>query len=607
MTNWCGRKDYTDICGRCMFPPWTGGSGRERKMYNELFILSGKNRKNLKRSFIFMGVRGLIKIIPLLVLYFIIVELLKPVINLGEIWWLTLILGLIYLIYNILEHYLYLYCMEMGLRISYDLRMKLGDKLTQLSLGFFTYKTLGELNTTLSEYVSKLEYFITYQAPFLFSAQISVLCLMVLFFILDWRMALASITVLPLAYLAFAYTDRISKQVVREREKSLLRLNSTIVEFIQGMTIIKIFNQSSSHFHKFQEAVRDFRDRNIHISRATTLPNIFLLVFSSLSIVVLFPVGLYLYFKGVLAMDTFIFFLIATPVFSDSLANYLYGYLHVKNHVGQAVEHVMELINEEAIPQPEKQYSLDKFDIQMEGVSFSYEDQKVLDDISFHVPEKSLTALVGPSGSGKTTITNLIARFWDVDSGTVRIGGLDVRDMGLDNLLSYMSIVFQEVILFDNTVKENIKLGKRNASDSEVVTAAKAARCHEFIEKLPHGYNTVIGEGGSKLSEGEKQRISIARAILKDAPIVLLDEATAALDPENESLIQEAIREMVKSKTVLVIAHRLYTITTAHQIMVLEDGQIQERGKHSELLELGGLYSKLWDQQQKAQNWGFGK
>lgn len=554
-----------------------------------------------------MGVRGLIKIIPLLVLYFIIVELLKPVINLGEIWWLTLILGLIYLIYNILEHYLYLYCMEMGLRISYDLRMKLGDKLTQLSLGFFTYKTLGELNTTLSEYVSKLEYFITYQAPFLFSAQISVLCLMVLFFILDWRMALASITVLPLAYLAFAYTDRISKQVVREREKSLLRLNSTIVEFIQGMTIIKIFNQSSSHFHKFQEAVRDFRDRNIHISRATTLPNIFLLVFSSLSIVVLFPVGLYLYFKGVLAMDTFIFFLIATPVFSDSLANYLYGYLHVKNHVGQAVEHVMELINEEAIPQPEKQYSLDKFDIQMEGVSFSYEDQKVLDDISFHVPEKSLTALVGPSGSGKTTITNLIARFWDVDSGTVRIGGLDVRDMGLDNLLSYMSIVFQEVILFDNTVKENIKLGKRNASDSEVVTAAKAARCHEFIEKLPHGYNTVIGEGGSKLSEGEKQRISIARAILKDAPIVLLDEATAALDPENESLIQEAIREMVKSKTVLVIAHRLYTITTAHQIMVLEDGQIQERGKHSELLELGGPYSKLWDQQQKAQNWGFGK
>lgn len=576
-------------------------------MYNELFILSGKNRKNLKRSFIFMGVRGLIKIIPLLVLYFIIVELLKPVINLREIWWLTLILGLIYLIYNILEHYLYLYCMEMGLRISYDLRMKLGDKLTQLSLGFFTYKTLGELNTTLSEYVSKLEYFITYQAPFLFSAQISVLCLMVLFFILDWRMALASITVLPLAYLAFAYTDRISKQVVREREKSLLRLNSTIVEFIQGMTIIKIFNQSSSHFHKFQEAVRDFRDRNIHISRATTLPNIFLLVFSSLSIVVLFPVGLYLYFKGVLAMDTFIFFLIATPVFSDSLANYLYGYLHVKNHVGQAVEHVMELINEEAIPQPEKQYSLDKFDIQMEGVSFSYEDQKVLDDISFHVPEKSLTALVGPSGSGKTTITNLIARFWDVDSGTVRIGGLDVRDMGLDNLLSYMSIVFQEVILFDNTVKENIKLGKRNASDSEVVTAAKAARCHEFIEKLPHGYNTVIGEGGSKLSEGEKQRISIARAILKDAPIVLLDEATAALDPENESLIQEAIREMVKSKTVLVIAHRLYTITTAHQIMVLEDGQIQERGKHSELLELGGPYSKLWDQQQKAQNWGFGK
>ena len=574
-------------------------------MYNELFILSGKNRKNLKNSFIWMGLRGLVKITPLLVLYFIIVELLKPVINMETMLWLAIILGLIYVSYNIMEHYLYLYCMELGLQISYDLRMMLGDKLTRLSLGFFTHKTMGELNTTLSEYVSKLEYFITYQAPFIFSAQISVFCLMVLFFILDWRMAIASITVLPLAYLAFVYTDRISKKVVIDREKSFMRLNSTIVEFIQGMTIIKIFNQSSSHFRKFQEAVRDFRDKNIHISRVTTIPNIFLLIFSSLSIVVLFPIGLYLYFEGALALDKFIFFLIATPVFSDSLANYLYGYMHIKNHIGHAVEQVMKIREEKILPQPEKDTHVNNFNIDLEKVSFSYEDQLVLDDISFHVPEKSLTALVGPSGSGKTTITNLIARFWDVNSGTVRIGGQDVRDIELDNLLSYISIVFQEVILFDNTVKENIKLGRKDASDSELIDAAKAARCHEFIEKLPQGYNTVIGEGGSRLSEGEKQRISIARALLKDAPIILLDEATAALDPENESLIQEAIREMVKSKTVLVIAHRLYTITTAHQILVLEGGRIQERGKHQELLKSGGLYSQLWNQQQKAHKWRF--
>jgi len=227
----------------------------------------------------------------------------------------------------------------------------------------------------------------------------------------------------------------------------------------------------------------------------------------------------------------------------------------------------------------------------------------VLKGVNFSIPQNTITALVGPSGAGKTTIAHLIARFWDVDFGEIRVGGRNIKDMKTDRLLSYMAMVFQDVYLFNDSIINNIRFGNKDASEEEVITAAKAAHCHEFIEGLPDGYNTVIGEGGATLSGGEKQRISIARAILKDAPVVILDEATAYVDPENEILIQKAINSLVKSKTLVVIAHRLSTIAAADQILVIDDGKVTEQGKHAELVSNGGLYSRFWEKRQKARGW----
>ncbi|BDZ71316.1 hypothetical protein GCM10025861_18330 [Methanobacterium petrolearium] len=274
--------------------------------------------------------------------------------------------------------------------------------------------------------------------------------------------------------------------------------------------------------------------------------------------------------------------------------------------MSMAADRVVATLNTKILPEPVDDMKIESFDIKFENVNFKYQDTNVIKDLSCYIPEKNITALVGPSGSGKTTITSLIARFWDVDSGKIMIGGKNIKDIKNEHLLAGMSMVFQDVYLFNDTIYNNIKIGRVDASPEEVYEVARQANCHDFIQKLPDGYNTMVGEGGSTLSGGEKQRISVARAILKDAPIILLDEATASLDPENESKIQAAIRKLVKSKTVVVVAHRLYSISDADQILVIKGGKIVEQGKHEELLENGGTYYRMWEEQQKAHGWKFG-
>ena len=272
-----------------------------------------------------------------------------------------------------------------------------------------------------------------------------------------------------------------------------------------------------------------------------------------------------------------------------------------------SMERVLEVLNRTPLPEPDYDPELGRFDIEFKDVRFRYGDTDVLKDVSFTVPQNTITALVGPSGAGKTTIAHLIARFWDADSGRILVGGRNIKDMKTDRLLSYIAMVFQEVYLFNDSIANNIRFGGRDATDEEVIAAAKAAHCHEFIERLPDGYETVIGEGGATLSGGEKQRISIARAMLKDAPIVILDEATAYVDPENEILIQEAINSLVRSKTLIIIAHRLRTITTADQILVVDGGRVVEQGRHNELVDAGELYSRFWEKRQKARGWKIAK
>jgi ATP-binding cassette subfamily B protein len=282
------------------------------------------------------------------------------------------------------------------------------------------------------------------------------------------------------------------------------------------------------------------------------------------------------------------------------------GFLSEMRVMVASLKRLFDLLETPPLPEPAQPRQLDHFDIEFQDVSFRYDAAEVLKNVSFQAPERSITALVGPSGSGKSTITNLVARFWDVNGGAVKIGGIDVRELSPDYLLSQVSMVFQNVYLFNDTIENNLLFGKPTATHAEVVAAAELARCHDFIMALPQGYQTVIGEGGASLSGGEKQRLSIARAILKDAPIVLLDEATASLDPENEQLIQQAFNALVERKTLLIIAHRLSTIQNADQIIVMESGRVVEQGRHAELVGQGGLYARFWEERQKARSWKIG-
>ncbi len=311
-------------------------------------------------------------------------------------------------------------------------------------------------------------------------------------------------------------------------------------------------------------------------------------------------------FNGTVSLTVFLIFLIMSLRIYEPVKRLIPGIAFLKL-AEPGFYKIKELLGTDPLPQPENGQASKAFDVQFEDVSFSYDKTPVLENVSFTIPEKTITALVGPSGSGKTTITRLIARFWDVDSGDVKMGGRNIKDMKIDALLSQVSMVFQDVYLFNDTIYRNIAYGSKNSNKEKVIEAAKTAQCHDFISELPNGYDTMVSEGGATLSGGEKQRISIARAILKDAPIILLDEATASVDPENEYLIQSAINALVESKTLIIIAHRLSTIIAADQVIVLnEHGQMEEIGRHEELLENKGLYARLWQSRVQAKKWHLG-
>ncbi|MHA1489560.1 MAG: ABC transporter ATP-binding protein [Promethearchaeota archaeon] len=383
------------------------------------------------------------------------------------------------------------------------------------------------------------------------------------------------------------------------------KVNSTIIEYIQGIAAIKAFNQTTESFQKYQKNMAMWRNNLVKWSKKTALLFTLFEAFISSTLIVILPVGIWLYNNGTLTKEIFLFFLLIGPIFSG-LFTRIYQFLNYYIEE-ECVKRVNKLRNAPIIIDSKEDRIPSCFDITFKNVNFSYEgkEKDVLRDISFNIPQGSICALVGPSGAGKTTITRLIPRFWDVEKGEILIGEHDIRKLPLNRLLSFISPVFQEVFLFNDTIMENIRLGRKNATNEEVISVAKIANCQEFINDLPNGYNTIIGERGMKLSGGERQRISIARAILKNSPILILDEATVYIDPENENLIQEAINKLIKNKTVLIIAHRLSIVKSVDKILVLDQGKIVERGNHQELIAMGGLYRKLWDDHKEARGWKF--
>lgn len=407
---------------------------------------------------------------------------------------------------------------------------------------------------------------------------------------------------MPLALGLLVWAKRIMSNRGKELYHSSSVLANAIIEFVSGIKFIKSFNNSQKKINDLTDKMADFKGKSLKaegtLSPVMTLSGISI----DFGLVMLILMGAYFMVGGNLTGKTLIIFIVISSRFFENLKDISLNYVKIR-YLLIAGQTIQNLFSEKQLYGEELELDAKKQDIVFNNVSFGYNGTKVLDNISTTIPSNSMTALVGPSGSGKSTMANLIARFYDVDNGNISIGDRNIRDIAPENLLRNISMVFQKVILFKDTIYNNIRIGKQSASCEEVLEASKRANCHDFISKLPDGYDTMIDENGCNLSGGEQLRLSVARAMLKDAPIVLLDEATSSLDPENEFFIQEAISNLLERKTVIVIAHRLKTIREAEKIIVLNNNTIQEEGTHDELLDKHGLYNHMWETQKDAVGW----
>ena len=487
-------------------------------------------------------------------------------------------------------------------RESATRRISLAERMRKLPLSYFGKKDLSDLTTTIMKDCATIETSFSHYYPELYASLISTTIVAVGIFFYDWRMALASVWVLPIAIIIVAFSGRV--QNIFNKKKLLADLDCTegIQECLETMRDLKSCNAENKYLDALNKKI-DYAEKRHIISEymvAVFVVSAQLLLKFGIATTAL--VGGILLGKGEIAVMTFFMYLLVVSRIYDPMSNSLQNLAAVIScgiNIGR-----MKEIYQTPVQTGERFFSPKGYDVRFDNVAFSYnEGEQVLKDVSFVAKQGEITALIGPSGGGKSTITKLAARFWDVDEGEISVGGENVSKVDPETLMQKFSIVFQDVTLFNNSVIENIRIGRRGASDEEALAAAKAANCDEFVSKLPEGYHTMIGENGCMLSGGERQRISIARALLKDAPIVLLDEATASLDVENETQIQKAISKLVKDKTVLIIAHRMRTVAGADKLIVLKDGVVAEQGSPDELYKKNGIYTQMADMQRKSVDW----
>ena len=491
---------------------------------------------------------------------------------------------------------------SVGCEATAEQRIRLGNIFKRVSLGFFNSNNMGEISSAVTTDLSFIEMFSMNMINTVVNGYITVL-VMILFLLFYCPLAgIISLSGIVLSALFLYIAAKISDKNASIHQKAQDSIVENTIEFLRGMQTIKAFKQEGVSVQGIRKAYKNHKDVNIKIELENCPYNClhqFVLKATSVGII---AVSAYLTYTRkmdlniMLMMDMFSFVMFSQI---EPLSNAI----HVIEVVNKTLDKLEKIENADIIDKDGQNIELKRYDIKFSDVCFSYDKKQILNNISFYIPEGSTTAIVGPSGSGKTTICNLIARFYDVNSGVITVGDKNIKDITCDSLLKNISMVFQKVYLFNDTIKNNILFGNPNASDNEVIDAAIKAHCHEFISKLPNGYDTIIGDGGATLSGGEKQRISIARAILKDSPIIILDEATASVDPENEHLIQNAISSLTKGKTVIVIAHRLATIQDADQILVIDNGDVVQKGNHLELINQDGIYKNFISIKESAEGW----
>ena len=568
------------------------------------YALSEKGTKDMLRAFVAVTIANLVLMLPVGLLYCLASYLLKGDVPRAKIPFFTvsIIVVLILIAASTVFQYMSTFFstyVESGVR-----RCTLAEKLRKIPLSFFGKKDLADLTNTIMSDCALLETASSHWIPELVGAIISTTLIVISLFFFDWRMALAAVWVMPVAFLIVLYSRKVMGKVYERTMQYRISCQDGIQEGLETLRDLRSYNMTDAYMSGLENKIKAVEKNAIFVEFTNAAFVCSAQMILKLGIGTVAVVGGALLLNGQITVLTFFMFLLVVTRMYEPLQISLQN-LSAIISADTNCKRMDEILSYEE-QEGDKELTNDGYDIQFDHVSFAYKDgEQVLSDVSFMAKQGEVTALIGPSGGGKTTVTRLAARFWDNDTGSITVGGMKVTDIDPEKLLSLYSIVFQDVTLFNDTIMENIRIGRQGATDEEVMEAARLAHCDEFVERMPEKWNTMIGENGSELSGGERQRISIARAFLKDAPIILLDEATASLDVDNESFIQESISKLICDKTVLIIAHRMRTVDGVDKIVVLKDGTVAEQGSPAELKQTDGIYKHMVEMQMESAAWRF--
>jgi len=566
-------------------------------MFREMLkLLTKTGKRDLIISSVFFALYGLSSIAMIVIVFSILFQIFDGT-SLGMLYKYFIAIGLLVVFKGICNMVADMKKHSAGFDIVQQIRERMIIKLKKFSLGFYTNERLGEINTILHKDVDNMSLVVGHMWSRMFGDFLIGAIVFVGLASIDFKLSIIMAVSVPIALIFLYLTIKQSERIENQNNSALLDMVSLFVEYVRGISVLKSFSNNKSLDNELMNKTKKFGETSKAASRFKAKQLSIFGFLLDIGYLVLLIAGAILVTKGSLDVLHFIIFAVISKEFYKPFASMEQHYMYYVSAV-DSYERLSRILYADVIPDKVDGIVPKDNDIAFENIGFSYEkDEFKMENLSFDIDEKTMTALVGESGSGKTTITNLLLRFYDVQQGKITLGGVDIRDIPYDELLDRISIVMQNVQLFDNTIEENIRVGKKGATKEEIIEAAKKARIHDFIMSLPKGYETDIGENGGILSGGQRQRISIARAFLKDAPILILDEMTSNVDPVNESLIQDAITELAKDRTVLVVAHHLKTIQKADQILVFQKGNLLEKGKHGELLEKDGYYTKLWKAQ----------
>ncbi|MDY5111415.1 ABC transporter ATP-binding protein [Faecalicoccus sp.] len=566
-------------------------------MFREMLkLLTKTGKRDLIISSVFFALYGLSSIAMIVIVFSILFQIFDGT-SLASLYKYFISIGLLVVFKGICNMVADMKKHSAGFDIVQQIRERMIIKLKKFSLGFYTNERLGEINTILHKDVDNMSLVVGHMWSRMFGDFLIGAVVFIGLASIDLKLAILMAVSVPIALIFLYLTIKQSEKIENQNNSALLDMVSLFVEYVRGIPVLKSFSNNKSLDNELMNKTKKFGETSKSASRFKAKQLSIFGFLLDIGYLVLLIAGTIFVVKGKLDVLNFIIFAVISKEFYKPFASMEQHYMYYVSAV-DSYERLSRILYADVIPDKVNGIIPKDNDIAFENIDFSYEkDEFKMEKLSFSIAEKTMTALVGESGSGKTTITNLLLRFYDVHKGKITLGGTDIRDIPYDELLDRISIVMQNVQLFDNTIEENIKVGKKGATKEEIIEAAKKARIHDFIMSLPKGYETDIGENGGILSGGQRQRISIARAFLKDAPILILDEMTSNVDPVNESLIQDAITELAKNRTVLVVAHHLKTIQKADQILVFQKGNLLEKGKHGELLDKNGYYTKLWKAQ----------